>query len=81
MNMNMKKIIDILYDYGMTFKYECLNSSGENIRVEDFPLYISIQNGFIYFEYCGDMEKLEENELSFAKVYAEIEKIIVIETT
>lgn len=77
----MKKVAEILIEFGMDFEYNCYHSEGEKITCFPAGLTVTEQNGHIYLDYCGDNTKLEQNDDSWVSILSRIRDIMVEETT
>lgn len=76
----MKKIIEVLMDYGMDFEYEHRGFHGEKVVSYELGLEIYNQNGNIYFSCMSVPEKVEESEGEYDRLALEIEKECISQT-
>ncbi|WCM43603.1 hypothetical protein MG290_14755 (plasmid) [Flavobacterium sp. CBA20B-1] len=76
----MKRIANLLIDYGFSFDYENIKSKGNSINILDIGLKVVSQDGIIYFEYENEKEQYQDTEINFHYVSNKIEQILIKET-
>ena len=76
----MKKIVEKLMDYGMSYEYEHRGSMGEKIISYELAIEVISQEGKIYFSFEGETETLPDEKKSYTYISMRIEQICIDET-
>lgn len=77
----MKKIVEVLMNYGMGFEYENRGSNGEKVICLELGIEVSNQNGNIYYSISAPTEIIKETENNYKIVSDLIEQECIDETS
>ena len=79
--MKMEEIAGKLIEFGMDFQYENWGNEGEKITSFSASIEVTIQNGEVYFEYCGDVTTINLSTDSINTVLNLLNEACINETT